>query len=981
MSNNFSIQQFEILLKLYKSSFLNFDSFENSHKVMTKEITSGLNISRASIWGFEKDKLKSKILYDSKSESFIKQPDLLKSDIPNYFDAVQKGVSIIANDAQQNSLTKDLAVAYLIPLNIKSILNLPIWENGKLTGILCCEHTSNKEWSENDILFAQSVIDFFMLLLEENKKRIAEKKLLDGEDRFKFISENISDGIYIIENNVLVFASATYLKMIDLSEEEKRNSHSIDMFELTHPDDKKRVIDCIYGAANKKISSTKYVFRCRKKNGEYMWREDIMNIQYDASGHAFRAVTIARDITQEKEKELEIINKQKAIDLQNKLLIKLYANTIDLSIKEKINYITIIAAEGLTIDRASYWEIEGNQLVCKNLFDKIKNIHTNNQKLNIRELPKYIEAIKNQTAIIADDVLTNDATSELVDNYLIPSGITDMLDIPVRENGKLYGVLCCEHRDDPRVWSENDVSFGRSLADFLSLAIEEEKRKEIEKSLNENQEKLRQSEYQLRLITENSSDGFVIMEDEKVTYLSPSYAKFMGYEPETLIGISSDQIFEVMHPDDKERAKEFIENNLKNKITSFKCEFRFRRKSGEYYWREDYANVIYDKNDKKSKYSKYIIISRDIHERKLIENKLIDSEQQLRLITENTSDGVLVIESGKLTYISPSYIKLLQYPKEYFENFTTEDIFNNFHPDDIKIVRPYIEYNLSKQNTELKYEFRFKDSRGQYHWREDSANVIYDKNGKSSKYIVITRDISARKEAEREKNRLYEITVKQNEKLIKFTHIVSHDIRSHTSNLSMILDLFEDTNDPNEQKEYFDMLKQSTNKLSDTIFYLNETVAVQSGEKNEKIKLNLKAEIKKAILGINAIILTNDAVINIEIDDEIEIIATQSYLESIIFNMLTNAIKYKSTTRNPIININAEIIENRTKLTIQDNGIGIDLIKNKDKVFGMYKTFHGNPDAVGLGLFMVKNHIESMGGRIEIESELDKGTTFNMYFV
>jgi PAS domain S-box-containing protein len=819
------------------------------------------------------------------------------------------------------------------------------------------------------------------LLLEENKRRNAEKSLLENQERFKFISENISDGIYIIENDILVFASDTYLKMLDLSEEEKRYSHSIDMFKLTHPDDRERVINTIYGAAEKKLPSTKYVFRCRKKNGQYMWRQDIMNIQYDAYGKAFRAVTIARDITKEKEKELEAINKQKNIYLQNQLLIKLYVKTDDLSIKDKINNIIKVAAEGLMIDRVSYWEIENNLLVCKNLFDKIENRHISNQKLDIRELPKYIEAIKNQTSIIADDVLTNDKTSELLDNYLIPLGITDMLDIPIRENGKLHGVLCCEDRDNPKVWSENDISFARSLADFLSLAFEEEKRKEIEKSLNENQEKLKQSEYQLRLITENSSDGFVIMENEKVTYLSPSYAKFMGYEPESLIGISSDQIFEIMHPDDRERAKKFIDDNLKNKITSFKCEFRFRRKSGDYYWREDYANVIYDKNDKNSKYSKYIIISRDIHERKLIENKLIDSEQQLRLITENTSDGVLVIENGKLTYISPSYRRLLQYPNEYYENFTIDDIFNNFHPDDLNIVRPYIYYSLSKQIAELKYEFRFKDANGQYHWREDSANVIYEEDGKHYKYIVITRDISARKEAEKEKNRLYKITVKQNEKLIKFTHIVSHDIRSHTSNLSMILDLFEETKDIEEQKEYFDMLKQSTNKLSDTIFYLNETVAVQSREKNQKIRLNLKAEIKKAILGINAIILTSDATINIEINDTIEIIATQSYLESIIFNMLTNAIKYKSPTRNPIININAEIIDNETKLTIQDNGIGIDLIKNKDKVFGMYKTFHGNPDAVGLGLFMVKNHIESMGGRIEIESELDKGTTFNMYFV
>ena len=981
MDNNFSLKQFEILLELYKSSFSNFDSLENLHKAITKSVASGLGISRASVWEFEDNKLVCRILFNSEKELFKTESDLLQTDMPNYFNALHKGIEIIADDAQENKFTNDLKDIYLVPLNIKSILDLPIRENGKLIGILCCEHTSDKKWSENDISFARSVTDILSLLLEENKKRIAEKSLLENQDRFKFISENISDGIYIIENEILVFASSTYLEMLGLSEEEKRNSHSIDMFELTHPDDKERVIGDIYGAASKKLPSIKYVFRCRKKNGEYMWREDIMNIHYDVSGHAFRAVTIARDITQEKEKELEIINKQKAIDLQNKLLIKLYANTVDLSIKEKINYITIIAAEGLTIDKASYWEIEDKQLVCKNLFDGIENSQTRNQKLNIRELPKYIEAIKNQTAIIADDVLTNEITSELLESYLMPLGINDMLDIPVRKNGKFHAVLCCEHRNNSRVWSENDVSFARSLADFLSLALEEDKRKKAEKRLNENQEKLRQSEYHLRLITENSSDGFVILENEKVTYVSPSYAQFMGYRTENLIGISDNQIFNSIHPDDREKAKNDIEENLKNKIASFKYEFRFKRKSGDYYWREDYANIIYDEKDKNSRYSKYIIISRDIHERKQIENKLIESEKQLRLITENTSDGVVVIENGKLTYISPSYTRLLQYSKDDYANFTIDDIFNNFHPDDINVVRPYIYDSLSRKIAELKYEFRFKDANGQYHWREDSANVIYDESGKMSKYIVVTRDISARKEAEKEKNRLYKITVKQNEKLIKFTHIVSHDIRSHTSNLSMILDLFEETNNPEEQKEYFDMLKQSTNKLSDTIFYLNETVAVQSGEKNEKIKLNLKSEIEKAILGINAIILTNKVVIDIEIEDTIEIIATQSYLESIIFNMLTNAVKYKSPSRNPVINIKAEKTDSQIKLTIQDNGIGIDLVKNKDKIFGMYKTFHGNPDAVGLGLFMAKNHIESMGGRIEVESELDKGTVFNMYFV
>ncbi|WP_300568187.1 PAS domain-containing protein [Flavobacterium sp.] len=840
---SYSTKQFEILLGLYKTSYSNFDSIENLYREITASAAKGLNISRASIWEFEKDKLVCKNFFNSTTETFEDQDDLLRVDLPNYFDALQKGIAIVADDAQKNNFTEDLNQKYLKPLDVRSILDVPIRENGILIGILCCENTGAiKHWSDNDVSFARSITDILSLYSEESKRRKAEKNLMENQDRFKFISENITDGIYIVERDKMIFASSAYLKMVEMSFDDKNDSHKNDMFHLVHPDDKERVIGTIYGAIKEGISSVKYTFRCKKKDGTYMWREDIMNIQYELSGEAFRAVTIARDITQEKTQEIEEKKRHKAIDLQNQLLVKLYSKNTDFKIEDKIDYITLIAAEGLTIERASYWEVEGRHLVCRNLYDNVAKNHYSNQKLDVRDLPKYISTIKKKTALVADDALTNDATSELVESYLVPLGITDMLDIPVRKNGKFKGVLCCEHRDDPRVWSENDISFARALADYLSLALEEDKRKRTEA-------------------------------------------------------------------------------------------------------------------------------------------QLIESEHQLRLITENTSDGVAVIENDKLTYISPSYIKLLGYTKEYFKNFTIEDIFSSFHPDDLVTIRPYIRDCISKQIGELKYELRFKGANGEYHWREDSANVLYDENGKYSKYIVVTRDISARKEAEKEKNRLFEITEKQNEKLINFTHIVSHDIRSHTSNLSMILDLFEDTKNVDEQKEYFDMLKQSTNKLSDTIFYLNETVAIQSGEKKQMEYLNLKKEIEETIVGINAIIKTNEAVININIDDDLEVNLTQSYFESIIFNLLTNAIKYKSPKRNPVVTISAVKNDDEIQLTIQDNGMGIDLEKNKSKIFGMYKTFHGNTDAVGLGLFMVKNHIESMNGRIEIESEIDKGTTFNMYFV
>lgn len=1098
---HFSVKQFEILSNLYQTSYSKFSSFLLLQQQITKSIAEGLEVARVSIWELDENVLHCVTLFDQNKMGFLLQEDLIKKEYPSYFEILQKEIAVVIEDVLNDSITKDLVEPYLIPQGIKSMLDIPVRENGKLIGVVCCESTDIRKWSDKDISFARSVTDILTLFTEEYKRKITEQSLLENQERFQFISENISDGIYIIENNKLVFASKTYLEMIGMSKEEKHKFHEEDMFFLTHPDDKERIKKIIYGAAENKLPSIKYQFRCRNKDGDFLWREDIMNIHYDTSGNAFRAVIIARDITAEKKLEIEKENKQKIAALQNKLLLHFYGAHANSTFEEKISDITKLAAQGLEIDRASYWEMDKDCMRCINRFDKNTNPNYTNTFLSNKDIPKYITALNNQIAIVADDVYTNDSTLELVENYLKPNGITDTLDVPIRVNGKFYGVLCCEHRDAPRVWNENDISFARALADYLSIAIEQEKRILAELELSENQKKLEfisentsdgiiiienskityvsnafsklsgyslelvqnlsleemftyihpedveamkhfiysnleqrvtkfnyeyrflatddnyywredsisviykensneytkyiiisrdiqqrkeaelkliESEQQLRLIFENSTDGFVVIEQQLLRYISPSYRTFLGFDKVELEHFSANDIFALIHPEDRAKVMQEVATNIANKVTTFTTEFRIKSKDGNYHWREDLANIIYNEQ---GSYSKYIITSRNIQERKEIEEQLIESEKQLRLITENTSDGVAVIEDGKLTYVSPSYSTLLGYDKNEYKQFLLQDIFKSIHPEDVGKTKQTIYDGLAQKKAEIKYEHRFKGQDGVYHWREDSANVIYGEDGHYTKYIVVTRDISARKEAEKEKNRLYKITEKQNEKLINFTHIVSHDIRSHTSNLSMILDLYEEAESAAEQREYFTMLKQSTNKLSDTIFYLNETVAIQSSSKNEKAPLYLKKEIEKALVGINAIIKTNNAEVYIDVPKDIEIIATQSYLESIIFNLLTNAIKYKSPERIPMISIVATKYSEEVQLQISDNGIGIDLEKNREKIFGMYKTFHGNPDAVGLGLFMVKNHIESMGGRIEVESVLGKGTTFNLYFI
>ncbi len=509
------------------------------------------------------------------------------------------------------------------------------------------------------------------------------------------------------------------------------------------------------------------------------------------------------------------------------------------SASDIFNVITESLVEGLNIDRASYWKFEDEKLKCINLYDKDSRTHLTHIDIDQRNLPIYFKALSDGIAIVADDVMTNEYTQELKDSYLIPLGITDMLDLPIRENGMVIGVLCCEHRDNPRVWNESDLAFAKSVADILALMLEHFYSSEIEKKLIE-------SERKVSLISEYSSDGFIVLEKSKVTYASKSYCDLFGYS--------------------------------------------------------------------------------------------VDEALQM----------------------------------------TSEDVLQSMHPDDREHIRMYVAKNLALKNVSFKYEFRLKTKSGDYYWREDTASVLYNNDGSYSKYIVITRDINKSKVATEEIKRLYEVSQVQNRKLVDFTYIVSHNIRSNSCNISMLLDLIEETKDVSEKEEYYKLLKESNDKLTETLHYLNETISIRNNPDNLKIPINVRKEVEKVLNSINAIIKKEHVDVTINIDNQLEINTIPSYFESILFNLISNSVKYKSNSKKANIEISVKKRGTICEVSVKDNGLGIDLDINKEKIFGMYKTFHNNEDAVGIGLFMTKNHVETLGGKIEVTSKINEGSQFKV---
>lgn len=253
-------------------------------------------------------------------------------------------------------------------------------------------------------------------------------------------------------------------------------------------------------------------------------------------------------------------------------------------------------------------------------------------------------------------------------------------------------------------------------------------------------------------------------------------------------------------------------------------------------------------------------------------------------------------------------------------------------------------------------------------------------DGKAYGFVGINMDISNLKQKEHELRNLIDVTSLQNEKLINFAHIISHNLRSHSANFSMLIDFLIHEKDKEEKERIIQMLLSSSNNLLDTLENLNEVVDINTNTNLKKKEIFINTALTKVQQNLSVFLKVNKVNIINDIPPTTKINVVPSYVESILTNLITNSIKYRSEEKTPTIEISCHIEGKYTVLTIKDNGIGIDLEKYGEKIFGMYKTFHNNKDARGIGLYMTKNQIEAMNGKITVESEINKGTTFKLFF-
>lgn len=244
----------------------------------------------------------------------------------------------------------------------------------------------------------------------------------------------------------------------------------------------------------------------------------------------------------------------------------------------------------------------------------------------------------------------------------------------------------------------------------------------------------------------------------------------------------------------------------------------------------------------------------------------------------------------------------------------------------------------------------------------------------------ISIEISDIIQKENQLSDLINVTAIQNKKLLNFAHIVSHNLRSHTANVSMLVDFLTKEKKESEKERILNMLTRASDNLMDSLENLNEVVDISTNVNLEKKSLNLNQQIQKVQENLAVFLEQHKVEIQNTISDKVDVRAVPAYLESIILNLITNSVKYRNPEIAPKITLSTERVNDQIIFKIKDNGLGMDMNKYGNKLFGMYKTFHNNPDARGIGLYITKNQIEAMGGYISVSSEVNKGSTFSVYF-
>ena len=368
----------------------------------------------------------------------------------------------------------------------------------------------------------------------------------------------------------------------------------------------------------------------------------------------------------------------------------------------------------------------------------------------------------------------------------------------------------------------------------------------------------------------------------------------------------------------------------------------------------------------------------NVKQKQKAQRQLVVQEEKYRNIIANMNLGFLEVDvDDVILNANQSFIEM--------SGFSLDDLVGKrgvdmFFDDDQPRKIIHQKNILRKTGQSDVYEVEVLDKSGNRRCWLISGGPNYNDAGELIGSVGIHLDITDQKKLQNEQRHLLGLTQNQNERLRNFAHIVSHNLRSHAANLLGMITYLEVEDPQFSGNLLFQNFKNVIDNLMESVQNLSEVADIQISDSTLLESINLVEVVNSSLLNVSALARTSE--VSIEFSNggaKYWVFGNLSYLESITLNLLTNAIKYSDPKKEKKVQIRIQKQSEWTTIEVEDNGLGIDLKRQGRKMFGMYKTFHDHPDSRGIGLFITKNQIEALGGKIEVESQEGVGTTFRVY--
>ena len=493
---------------------------------------------------------------------------------------------------------------------------------------------------------------------------------------------------------------------------------------------------------------------------------------------------------------------------------------------------------------------------------------------------------------------------------------------------------------------------------------------ELNTKLRKESEDLQNANTELRTLFESIEEMFFSFDSKEQRFLqvSPACEKIFGYKPEDFF--NDPHLWKnVTHPDDRHVVDRVNDDLLHGQTV--RPQYRIVHGDGSVRWVE---YKIVPQMDANGKLARSNGVVNDITEKKLSEQRLKESELRFRSLIENSEDMIAMVDAACVVqYESPSVRRILGYK----DDVVGVTDFGLVHPDDEPVAREAFAQALAnpEQSVPVTYRIRHKEER--YVTLEGTIVNLLHLEGVNA-VVANLRDVTARKMAEDALVANNAELKKSNSELDKFVYSVSHDLRAPLCSMKGIIEITNRECDNAFVRRNLGMMDKSIDRLDkfigDILDYSRnirldlKTEPIDFKEMLDDIAANLEfmgAGVRKVEVKVA---LRNKNVFN----------SDPGRISVLLNNLISNAIRYQNPNADkPYVDIAVETTADAAFIVVKDNGIGIDKAQ-QSKVFDMFYRVSQNSVGSGLGLYIVKETVEKLQGKIDLKSEPGTGTAFTI---